>query len=217
MFTRAADGLWDFLASLNAWHYLSLGFRGFVGALAWLIIPAGILALGHSANNEGAGGVVSIIGLFVMAFVLLYLPFLQTHMATENRLRAVFAWREVRRQFRIAPLSYWLALFITLLFALPLFLLKIEATPQEATWLASLVFVVSILPARLLTGWAVGQARKREQNGHWIFRWSARLAALPVVLFFALIVFLTPSLLWYGRFSLFEQHAFLLPVPFLGM
>ena len=217
MFSRAADGLWEFLVSLNAWHYLSLGFRGFVGALAWLVIPAGILALGHSGGNEGAAGVVSFVGILAMAFVLLYLPFLQTHMAAENRLKAIFAWGEVRRQFRHAPLCYWLALFVTLLFALPLFLLKIEVTPREATWLASLVFVVSILPARLLTGWAVGQARRRDRMGHWLFRWSARLAALPVVLFFALIVFLTPSLLWYGRFSLFEQHAFLLPVPFLGL
>ncbi len=99
---------------------------------------------------------------------------------------------------------------------MPLYLLKIELTPQEVAWLPSLLFVVFIFPARLLTGWAVGRAMKHEQPRHFMFRWAARLAALPVVGIYVLIVFFTQYLLWYGPYSMCEQHIFMVPVPFLG-
>jgi hypothetical protein len=50
-----------------------------------------------------------------------------------------------------------------------------------------------------------------------LFRWLARLGTLPLVVFYALVAFFTQFLSWYGSYSLFEQHAFLLPVPFLGL
>jgi hypothetical protein len=152
----------------------------------------------------------------MMACVLLYLPFLQAHFAAEDRFRAFFEWRRVRAMFRQAPLAFWCALLITLLFALPLYLFKIEIIPREALWLPGLIFVSFIYPARLLTGWSVGLARRREAPRHWVFRWMARLAAIPVVLFFTFILFMTQYISWYGPESLFEQHAFLTPVPFLG-
>ncbi len=40
---------------------------------------------------------------------------------------------------------------------------------------------------------------------------------LPVAAFYALIVFFTRYSSWYGIWSLYEQHAFLVPVPFLSM
>ena len=84
-------------------------------------------------------------------------------------------------------------------------------------WLPSLVFVVFIFPARLLTGWAMGRARRREQPRFILSRLFAFMAALPVVGFYTLIVYFTQYLSWYGAYSLYEQHAFLVPVPFLGM
>ena len=103
---------------------------------------------------------------------------------------------------------------MTLLFALPLYLLKIEMIPREAAWLPSLVFLVFIFPARLLTGWAYGRTLRRTTPRHWFFRWTGRLSMLPVVGFYVLIVYFTQFLAWDGIWSLYEQHAFLLPVPF---
>jgi len=40
---------------------------------------------------------------------------------------------------------------------------------------------------------------------------------LPTGLLYALIVFFTQYTAWQGIWSLYEQHAFLLPVPFLNM
>ena len=129
----------------------------------------------------------------------------------------MFELRAVRAMFCRAPVAFWFALFVTLLSAIPLYLLKIELTPREVTWLPSLMFVAFIFPARLLTGWAVGRANRRSTPRHFIFRWLSRLAALPVVGAYALIVYFTQYLSWYGPASLLEQHAFLVPVPFLTM
>src|SRR5205823_50808 len=114
-------------------HYFWLGVRGFIGALVWLLVPSLMLLTGTSGRGP-VTIVIGYLGALAMAFVLLYLPFLQTHFACQNRLSAMFERREIQRQFRRAPIAYWLALAITLLFALPLYLLKIEPPPRELWW-----------------------------------------------------------------------------------
>jgi len=74
-----------------------------------------------------------------------------------------------------------------------------------------------LLPARLLTGWAVGRARRREQPRHGFFRWTGRLAMIPVVLFYVLFVYLSQYLSWNGSRGLLEQHAFLVPAPWTSL
>ena len=76
----------------------------------------------------------------------------------------------MRDHFRRAPLAFLIALVVTLLFALPLYLLKIEIIPREAAWLPSLVFVAFIFPARLLSGWAYARAERRTAPRHWFWR-----------------------------------------------
>ena len=63
----------------------------------------------------------------------------------------------------------------------------------------------------------LARARKREQPRFFLFRWTARLGTLPVVVIYVFFAYFTQYLSWYGSFSLFEQHAFLTPVPFLGL
>lgn len=215
MFSEARDAVWDFASSLRLPHYFWLGFRGFVGALAWLIVPSLMLIAGTSGPPLLIA--VGFLGALGLAFVLLYLPFLQTHLACQNRLSAIFEWRQIRQQFRRAPIAYWLALAITLLFALPLYLFKIEPLPRELWWTTTIFFILFIYPARLLTGWAVGRAMKREQPRHFLIRWLTRLAAIPVVLMYLLILFFTQYTSFLGPASILEQHAFLLPVPFLAL
>ncbi len=215
LYAEARDAVWDFVGGLRLPYYFWLGLRGFVGALAWLVLPISLLAVAMTLPSP-ANGLIGLLGGLMLATVLLYLPFMQTRFAAEGRFAAMFERREARRLFGRAPIAFWFALVITLVFALPLYLLKIELTPQEVAWLPSLVFVVFIFPARLLTGWAVGRAMQREQPRHFVFRWAARLAAVPVVGMYAVIVFFTQYLLWYGPYSMYEQHVFMVPVPFLG-
>jgi len=213
----ARDAIVRYFASLRLPYYFWLGARAFLGALLWLFVPVGLLALAAQAAPDRGGGLGSLIGGFLLMLVALHLPFLQTHFALENRFRALFDLRAVRRMFQRAPVAFWFSLLITLLFALPLYLLKIELPPREIAWLPSLLFVAFIFPARLLVGWAVGRARRRNTPRHGFFRWTSRLALLPVVIFYALFVYFTQFLSWNGSLSLFEQHAFLVPAPLMSL
>lgn len=206
-----------YVASLRLPYYFWLGARAFAGAFLWVVIPVGIMIFGSQLSPERGGGLFSVIGGFLLMLVVMHLPFLQTHFAQQNRFRALFEVRAVRRMFQRAPIAFWLSLFITLLFALPLHLLKIELPPREIAWLPSLFFVVFIFPARLLTGWAVNRANRRRLPRHWFFRWGGRFALLPVALFYVLVVYLSQYLSWHGSLSLLEQHAFMVPAPLMSL
>jgi len=198
-------------------HYLWLGVRGFAGAALWLAIPVGILMLSAGASQEGPAALGSLLGGFLLGLVVLYVPFVQTRFAVTGRFGDFFSIGAARALFRRAPLAFWLALFVTLLFALPLYLLKIELAPQEVAWLPNLFFVAFILPARFALGWAMGRAHRRDTPRFWGSRWLARLASVPVVAAYVFIVWLTQYLSWHGSWSLMEQHAFLVPAPMLGL
>jgi hypothetical protein len=215
-FVGARDAVWDYAASLNLGYYFHLGFRGFAGALLWLMLPTLVL-IAASNLPPGGGFVVSFLGALMLAPVVLFLPFLQAHFARTGELRQMFAVREIRRRFTHAPIAFWTALFVTFLFAVPLYLLKIELAPPEVAWLPSLVFVIFIFPARVLTGWAMHRSLKRETPTGCFVSWPARLAMVPAVFAYVLIVYSTQYLSWYGSLSLFEQHAFLVPAPMLGL
>jgi hypothetical protein len=63
----------------------------------------------------------------------------------------------------------------------------------------------------------VSRAARHAAPRWFLTRWAARVVELPEVLLYAGIVFLTGYTSWYGVWSLFEQHALLIPVPFLGL
>jgi hypothetical protein len=210
-YASARDAVWEFLASLRLPYYFRLGFLGFLGTMIWLVLPVSMIAAGRRVP------VLGLLGAIVLGVVVLPLPFLQMKFASEGELRALFSIRAIRQRFQRAPWAFAFALLLTLAFAVPLYLLKIEIIPRETAWLPSLVFVAFIYPARVLTGWAYGRSIRRDPPRHWFFRWTGRLAMLPVVAVYVLIVFLSQYTAWRGVWSLYEQHAFLLPVPFLGL
>ncbi len=208
LYAEARDRLWNTVVALRLPYYFWLGVRGFVGAFLWLIVPLLLLAQGHRVP------VLGVLGGVLLAGVVLYVPFLQVRFARDNRFRAFREVRQVRAAFRRAPLAFALALWIHLLFAMPLYLLKIEVIPRDLVFLEGLVFLLFIFPARLLGGWAYARGANRGVPRHWVARWIGRLALVPVVVAYVLVVFTSPHLGWHGIASLYEQHAFLLPVPF---
>lgn len=206
----ARDGVYDFVVSLRLPFYFWLGVRGFAGAMLWLALPVTILALSRQAPAA------IMLGGPLLAVVLLYLPLLQVHFARENRFGALFEVGVVRRIFARAPVAYWLAVTATLLLALPLYLLKIEMIPREAAWLPGLFFVAFNLPARWLAGWAYARGQRREKPRFFLWRWCWRVGLVPPVALYILVLFFTQYTAWYGVWSLYEQHAFMVPAPFLG-
>ena len=210
LYGEARDAVWAFVTSLRLPAYFRLGLLGYVGTLVWLSVPVSLMALGRRAP------ILNLPGAILLAAVSLSLPFLQARFAAEGRFAALFEWRSVRQRFFRAPWAFAMALFLTSTFALPLYLLKIEMIPRETVWLPSLVFLIFIFPARVLTGWAYARSSRRETPRHRVSCWLGRLGMLPTVAFYTLFVFLSQYTAWNGIASLYEQHAFLLPVPFLG-
>lgn len=210
LYTEARDRLWTVVVGLRLPYYFWLGVRGFVGAFLWLAIPLLLLAQGHHAPAVG------ILGGLMLAAVVLYVPFLQVRFARDNRLRAFREFRQVRAAFRRAPLAFAFALWVHLLLAIPLYVLKIEVIPRDLVFLEGLMFLLLIFPARLFGGWAYARGNRRAQPRIWVSRWVGRIAVIPVVFAYVLVVFLSQHLGWQGIGSLYEQHAFLLPVPFVA-
>jgi len=210
LYFEARDRVWEFVISLRLPYYFWFGLRGFVGAFLWLAIPLALLGQGH--RNPALG----ILGALLLGIVVMYLPFLQARFARDNRFRAYRELRPVREEYRRAPLAFALALVIHLLAAVPLYLLKIEAIPRDLIFLEGVVFLAFIFPARLVDGWAYSRPTRREQPRHWIFRWGGRLLMLPAIGVYVLVVFTSQHIGWQGISSLYQQHAFLLPVPFVN-
>ncbi|MDF1663825.1 MAG: hypothetical protein P1V97_18790 [Planctomycetota bacterium] len=202
------DEFWDFLVTLRPQYYFWLGFRGFFASLIWLIIPITLLAASSKAPPVG------FVGALLLMWVVMVLPFLQANFALENKFRAHFALKTVREHFRHAPFAFTFALLISLLFPVPLYLLKVELVPSEAGWLPSLFFITFMFPARLMTGWAYGRAVRREERAHFFWRFLCKPALLPMAMFYTVVVFASQYISWEGIASLYGQHAFLLPVPF---
>jgi hypothetical protein len=217
-YAEASNAVWTFCSELRLPYYFWLGVRGFAGGLLWLIVPVSLLAAGHRAPPLG------FLGALLLGVVLLYLPFLQVRFAAENRFRVFFEVGAIRSAFRRAPWAFAFAFVVTLASALPLYLLKIEMVPREAPGHPSLLFIVVslffiafIFPARLLTGWAYARALQRARPRHWVLRWLGWVWMPPAAAFYVLIIFFTQYTSWDGVLSLYEQHAFLLPVPFVGL
>ncbi|WP_236621512.1 DUF4013 domain-containing protein [Rhodopirellula sallentina] len=241
LWSDVSDRLWSFIVSLQLPQLFWLGVRGAVGTLIWLF-PAMVIMNVTREGNEAAAGLVGVIALVTLGYILMTLPMLQAHFAAENRFRAIFAWRRVRREVHAAPWSYAGAMLVTLvLLPIPLYLLKIEATPQEITWLPCLVFVAFMLPARIATGLAMRRCRRlylesqssvsqntdADSNAHsprWRRWWntmsrlSVRFAVAPAIVgVYMLVLFASQYTSWDGVDTWIRQHALLVPVPFVGI
>jgi hypothetical protein len=204
----ARDSLWKTTTSLRLPFYFWLGLRGFLGAFLWLLIPVALLGQSHRLAALG------VLGGFLLGLVVLYLPFLQTRFARDGKLRAFLQLQAVRRDYRFAPFAFAVALSMHLLSAIPLYLLKIELIPRDLMYLEGLIFLAFIFPSRLLDGWAYSRSTRRSTSRFWLLLWICRLSVIPAIVAYVLMVFTSQHLGWNGVSSLFEQHAFLLPVPF---
>jgi hypothetical protein len=213
---NAEDGLWQYTIDLQLGRLIWLGFRATVGGLLWLLVPGTLMILGLQAHNQPGLVILGIVGAVSMLVVLQYLPFLQVHMARENRFRAIFDVGAIRRSFARAPWAYCISFVVTIALAIPLYLFRIESLPRELLWVPCLFFVLFSLPSRFLAGWAVGRGHVDRPRRFFLARWMAwmiQVATLPV---YVLFLYLATLASWDGLLTLFLQHAFLVPVPLAG-
>jgi len=230
-----SDRIYRSIGRLQLLMLFWLGLRGAIGTLIWLLPAFGVIALTREGQSVGAG-ILGGVCVVALAWVLMLLPMLQAHFAAEGRFAALFDWKTVRRDFQNAPWSWAVAMAIgLLLLPTPLYLLKIEATPQEVTWLPCLVFVAFMLPARLAEGLALRRCRKLRPQANtdslihpgwqrWYRRWHrfsvwlVRLVVMPaIVVSYLGVLTLSQFTSWDGLETWVRQHALLVPVPFVGL
>jgi hypothetical protein len=126
----------------------------------------------------------------------------------------MFELGKVRRLFKNAPFSWMITMLVTLTLALPMYLFKVALPPSDAMWLVTIVFIVSIYPVKVITGWAYHRAVHRERRAFYGFRWLTRIVLLPFLATYVFLLFFTQFIGEHGKLVLFEHHAFLLPAPF---
>ncbi|WP_417384467.1 DUF4013 domain-containing protein [Gimesia sp.] len=212
---RAATHVGEFFSSLKLGKNFSLGLRGFLGALLWLIIPSAMFAAASSPEGGQGGAVaVTLLGGLSLVIVLGWLPILQAHFAAENRFRAMFELKTARRKFKRTPLLWMLSLIIVYVLSLPLYLFKVAALPRDAIWGITLIFVATIYPTKILLGWVYYRASSKTKNAWFGWRWLSRTMILPLLAVYVFILFFTQFIGVHGNRVLMEHHLFLLPVPF---
>lgn len=214
LYRHARDGFWSFLGGLHLLHLTRLGLQTIGGSVAWLFIPT-LLLIGGTMLPPGPAVLSGLVGIFTLSIVAMYLPLLQMHFGTVGQMYALFDIAAVFRLIRKSPLRITLSCILFLASAIPLYALKIEQIDDSLTWILGLVFILFSLPARLLVAWSYTRADHRETPTRWFWRWPVRGVMWPAALFFAGFVSITRFTSWGGAAGLFEQHAFLIPAPFL--
>ena len=219
--SRAADRLFDLVSGLQFPQLWWLGLRAAVGALIWIVLPVSLMIIGLRAYDLPLAGLIGFVGAAMMVVVMLYLPFLQIQLARENRFRGILRVRTVRRRFRYAPWAHAVSLLLLVLLCIPLYLLRIEATPAELLWAPSLVFALFMLPAKLLLGASMGYGERRlaEQDSrprHWSLRLTARLVTFASALVYLGALYVAQLVAGEGAFVMYFQHAFLIPAPLIS-
>ncbi len=213
LFEISRIAIWEFVVNLELPRYFMLGLKGLIGTVCWLALPTLMLA-GSTSEEPVVAGLCLFIGIVVSVPVFAMLPFVQSRFAADGKLRRFFEPFQVLRMFGRAPMAHLVSLFLILLFALPLFALKIEEVPAEFLWSLSLLFIAFGWPSHMIAGWAVGRAAKKEKPVRWWLRYPIQFFAAPVSFAFAVIFYLTRYISWNGTLSLLENHVFLLPAPF---
>lgn len=205
----------QFIGELRLRHHFMLGLKGFAGALIWLAIPTALYAFYDVPKRDTPGAVfVTVIGGLMLVAAFAWVPFLQARLAAENRFRAMFELRAIRRAYRRTPLSWLLAVVLVYALSLPLYIAKVRLLPQDAMWVMTAVFIVTIYPARIVTGWVYHRSMMKQVEASFVWRWLTRLTMIPLLGLYVFLIFFSQAIGEHGKASLFEHHALLLPVPF---
>jgi hypothetical protein len=219
------DRWWSFLTGLHVWRLIKLGFKASLGALLWLVLPAlaVLVALNGSSEGtpaqQGAFGLLGLLGALSMGWVLQYLPGLQILLASQpsaSEQKFALMWRRdaVRQAFRRVPWTFALTHILFFALALPLYPLRIEEIPQQLWFALSIVFVLAMFPAKLLIAWAMRRSNQVSRDTHWFVRWLAWIPMIAAIAIYVGFLYLGKFTLWQGGISVLLQHAFLPPVPF---
>jgi hypothetical protein len=212
---RANGKLSRFFRMLRIPERLWIGIGGFLGTIAWLIVPSVLLAAVQDPAKTWQH-LLALLGGLCLIPVLAWLPYLQVRMSSENRWRAIFELGAVRELVRHAPVAWMLATAVLYASAVPLYLwslrMKMHLQPHHGILDLTLISVVTTFPGRILVSWAYHRANRRPRA--WSgWGWIARLVLGVLLGAFVYLLFLSSITAEFGRHWLNEHHALLLPLP----
>ena len=210
LYASARDATCDFVRGLRLPHYFRLGMLGFAGSMAWLVGPVVCLILGRRVPPLG------VVGGIGLGMVALTLPFLQVRFALEGRFGALFELRGRPRAVSPRPLGLRAGLCSVGGGRPAAVSAQDRDGPPRGGRLSGVLFIGLLFPARVACGWAYARGGLREGDRHWFARSTGRIVMIPGAVVYVLIVFLAQYTSWGGFWTFFEQHAFLIPVPFPG-
>lgn len=210
-----SEGTEQVLQLVRPVQHFWIGLKAFVGAVLWLIIPAGLLvAYSAPGRTHPIFGVLSFLGVVLMIPVAAWLPQLQVHQAVTGRFTAIFSVRAARRVIRSTPLVWMLTTVLMYVMTFPLYLTKIKLLPADALLVLTPFFIILTYPARVLVAWAYHRGMRQMQPAWWPYRWTIRLLMIPLLLGYSGFLFLTPFISELGKAAPLENQAFLSPVPY---
>ncbi len=203
------DGSWT--NAVNRWTAWLLDV---FQPLTWLFLPTALLAVSTRPHEDPGGpALISLLGGILLIPVASWLPLLQAHQAVTGRFRDIFDVRTVRQVIHRVPVHWAIATILLYAAAVPLYLTKIRLIDAGALWLLTPLFVVLIYPSRIMFGWVYARGIRRSEAASRLIRWPVALLMIPALAAYAGILFLTPLISEAGRAAIFENHAFLLPIP----
>ncbi len=152
------------LAELRFAHLLRLGVLGYTSAYLWLVVPA-MLFTSLTDLTSRLQLLAFAVGCAALTLTLMWLPLLMAHVAAQGRLKAMLEFPAVYRLACRTPLCWALSTSVLLACStVPMLysaLIKNQLPPHEVRWDLMFVFLVTVVPARVLVGWVYHRATMR--------------------------------------------------------
>ncbi|MDA1050637.1 MAG: hypothetical protein O3C40_09165 [Planctomycetota bacterium] len=211
----------EFVAAFRLPHLLRLGLLGYAAAYVWLFVPTLLFTMLDDVTSPWQI-LGFLVGCVTLTLALLWLPLLLAHVASEGRWRAMCEFTTVAKLAGQTPFRW--AIATAILFACsiaPLLysaLIKIQIPPHDARWDLMLVFLATVVPARVLIGWVYHRATQRMRSTpSWpwrIWQWTNGLALCAGVSGYIYFLYLAETGGELGQGAVWQFHALLLPLPF---
>lgn len=213
----AGDRLLTYVVDLQLPKLWWLGARATIAAFLWMVIPVSLMIIGQRTQHFEIAPVLGLIGAVGLTWLMFYLPYLQIEFARTGNLSCFIQPGTIRKQFAMTPFVYALSLVVVCILAIPLYILRIEATPSDLLWLPSIVFVALMLPGKLALGWAMGRSKSRADRmlppRGLLIRWFSKGFGLAGVLMYVGSLYLAQLVAGQGVMVMYFQHMFLAPNP----
>jgi hypothetical protein len=217
----AHEAIYEFAAAFRFPQLLRLGILGYATVYLWLVVPTLLFTMLDDPTSRWQI-VVFVTGCVTLTLTLLLMPLLLAHVATEGRWRAILEFKAVRKLAGQTPFCW--AIATAVLFAtsmLPMLytaLLKNQIPPHDDRWDLMLVFIATVVPARVLVGWVYHRATQRTRNAtSWPWRiWQGvnGVALCFGVGWYVYFLHLAQTGGELGQRAVWQFQALLLPLPF---